>query len=377
VIEAPGFFWTVLFFLAAIGPLIFLHELGHYLVGRWCGVKADTFSIGFGREVFGWTDKRGTRWKIGWMPLGGYVKFAGDMSAASTPDLEWQSLPESEKSFVFQAKPVWKRALIVVAGPVTNFLVAAVIYMGLFAAIGEMASPPVAAVVQPGSAAAKAGFLSGDRVTAINGNQVERFTDMISYVALRPNQLLTVEIVRGGVAKSITVAPDEYELVSRFGTKTSIGRLGFAAPRAEPVPVALLDLPGAAIRQVVRVVGSMVDGLGQIIMGYHSVRELGGPMMIAKMSGEMATLGFVAFVEFMALISINLGFINLLPVPMLDGGHLFFYGLEALRRKPVALHVQEWAYRTGFMLLMGLMAFVTINDLGRFGLLKKLGGLIG
>jgi regulator of sigma E protease len=374
VIESPGIFWTILFFLAAIGPLIFLHELGHYVMGRWCGVKADTFSIGFGREIWGRTDSRGTRWKLGWMPLGGYVKFAGDMSAASTPDLEWQSLPESERAFVFQAKPVWKRALIVLAGPIANFLVAVVIYMGLFAAIGEMAAPPIAAVVSPNSAAAKAGFLPGDRVTAINGHKIERFTDMISYVALRPNQLMTVDLVRDGAPKSITVAPDEYELVSRFGTKTSIGRLGFAAPRAEPVPVALLDLPGAAIRQVARVVGSMTDGLGQIIMGYHSVKELGGPMMIAKMSGEMASLGLIAFVDFMALISINLGFINLLPVPMLDGGHLFFYGLEALRRKPVALHVQEWAYRTGFFLLM---AFVTINDLGRFGLLKKLGGLIG
>jgi regulator of sigma E protease len=365
--EAPGILWTVMFFIAAIGPLVFFHELGHYLVGRWCGVKADAFSIGFGREVLGWTDKRGTRWKVGWLPLGGYVKFAGDMSAASTPDAEWQSLPEAERAVVFQAKPVWKRALIVVAGPVANFIIAVLIYMALFGVYGEMRTQPVASAVTPNSAAARAGFQPGDRITAINDRQIVRFTDMIDYVLLRPNQLMTITFDRGGVTKSITMAPDEEQLVSRFGTKTSIGRLGLQGAEPERVMLSLTELPGAAVDQVRRVLRSMVDGIVQIVMGYHSVQELGGPLMIAKLSGEMASIGLIAFLNFMAVISINLGFINLLPIPMLDGGHLFFYAIEAIQRKPVALIVQEWAYRTGFVLLMGLMLFVTVNDFGRFG----------
>ena len=365
--EAPGFFWTILFFIAAIGPLVFFHELGHYFAGRWCGVKADVFSIGFGREILGWSDKRGTRWKIGWLPLGGYVKFAGDMGASSASDAEWQSLPADQKAVVFQSKPVWKRALIVAAGPVANFILAILIYMALFGIYGEMRVQPVASAVTPNSAAARAGFQAGDRITAINDREIVRFADMIDYVSMRPNQLMTITLDRKGVTKSITLAPDEEQLVSRFGTKTSVGRLGLQGSGAVRVMLSLTELPDAAFSQVRRVLRSMVDGLGQIIMGYHSVKELGGPIMIAKLSGEMATMGLGAFFSFMAVISINLGFINLLPIPMLDGGHLFFYAIEAIRRKPVALAVQEWAYRTGFLLLMGLMLFVTVNDFGRFG----------
>ncbi len=375
--EAPGFFWTILFFMAAIGPLVFFHELGHYFVGRWCGVKADAFSIGFGREILGWTDKRGTRWKVGWLPLGGYVKFAGDMSAASTPDDEWHALPEAEKAVVFQSKPVWKRALIVVAGPVANFIVAIAIYMALFAINGEMRIQPIASAVMPNSAAARAGFQAGDRITAINDREIIRFTDMIDYVSMRPNQLMTITVQRGTITKSITLAPDEEQLVSRFGTKVSIGRLGLSGARPAPVKLGVLELPGAAVNEVRRVLRSMIDGLGQIIMGYRSVDELGGPVMIAKLSGEMATMGIERFFGFMAVISINLGFINLLPIPMLDGGHLFFYAAEAIRRRPVPLAVQEWAYRTGFLVLISFMLFVTVNDLVRFGFLNKLGGLIG
>ncbi len=373
----PGFFWTILFFVAAIGPLIFIHEMGHYLVGRWCGVKADVFAIGFGKEMFGWTDKRGTRWKLCLMPLGGYVKFAGDMTAASSPDDAWRGLPAAEQSQVFQAKSVWKRMLIVAAGPIANFIAALAIYMGLFATYGEMRTPAIAEAVAPNTAAARAGFQPGDRIISINDREMDRFSDLIDYISLRPNQLMTVELERAGKRLSVTVAPDEEKLESRFGTSAVRGRLGLASAKPEHFDVPLLDLPGTAAAEVARVLRSMVDGLGQIVMGYHSVRELGGPVMIAKMSGEVASMGAGAFASLVALISINLGFINLLPVPMLDGGHLFFFSLEALRRKPVALHVQEMAYRLGFLMLMGFMAFVTINDLARFGLFAKLGGLIG
>jgi regulator of sigma E protease len=223
VTETPGFFWTILFFILALGPLIFVHELGHYLVGRWCGVKADEFSIGFGREIAGWTDRRGTRWKIGWMPLGGYVKFAGDMNAASTPSDEWKALPEREREQTFQAQSLWRRALIVAAGPATNFLFAILIFMGIFAAYGELRTPAVVGAIQQGSPAQKAGFQAGDRILSINGRAVEQFFDVASYVELRPSQLLSVAVDRDGQTISLLATPKEDVLVDRFGNKTRRG----------------------------------------------------------------------------------------------------------------------------------------------------------
>ncbi len=367
----------ILYFMIVIGPLIFLHEMGHYLAARWCGVKADVFSIGFGKEIVGWSDTRGTRWKIGWIPLGGYVRFAGDEDATSGPNETWKDLPEGERVHAYLAQPVWKRAIISFAGPLANFLVAVAIYMALFGAFGDIRVAPVVSQIAPKSAAAQAGFQVGDRITAINGRAIHDFSDIGDYVKMRPRQLMTFEFVRAGQALSITAAPHEEQLVSRFGTKISFGMLGIGASKQEVVQLSLLELPGAAVKQVFRVLRSMIDGLGQIIMGYHSVKELGGVIMIAKVANEVAAMGWIALIEFMAAISINLGFINLLPVPMLDGGHLLFQALEALRRKPVGLAAQEWAYRVGFVAVMGLMLFVTVNDLVRFGYLGRLGGLIG
>lgn len=377
MIETPGFFWTVLFFILALGPLIFVHELGHYLVGRWCGVKADEFSIGFGREIAGWTDRRGTRWKVGWMPLGGYVRFAGDMNAASTPSDEWKALPERERAITFQAQPLGRRALIVAAGPVANFLLAIAIFMGIFGAYGELRTPAVVGAVQQGSAAAVAGFRAGDRIVSINGRNVDQFFDVAAYVELRPSQALSFAIERDGRRFALMATPKEDLLVDRFGNTTRRGLLGISSTRPERVALGLTEIPGAAIRHTFNIVQSMVDGIGEIVMGRRSVKELGGPLMIAKYSGQTATLGFVVFLSFMAMISINLGFINLLPIPMLDGGHLLFYAVEAVTRKPVPPAAQEWAFRGGFMALMGLMLFVTVNDLSSFGFVQRLSGLIG
>jgi regulator of sigma E protease len=374
VIESPGFLWTILFFIAAIGPLVFVHELGHYWVARWCGVKADVFSIGFGREIFGWTDKLGTRWKVGWLPLGGYVRFAGDANEASMPDDSWQTLPDEERAHSFPAQPVWKRAAIVAAGPVVNFLFAILIYMALFASFGETRVPALVGDVAPKSAASAAGFEKGDRILSVDGRSISRFTDIGDYVAIRANQMMVFEVERGTDKLSITATPRTEEMTSRFGTKATRGLLGIGSVEPEQVTLGVTELPGAAVGQVFRVVRSMVDGLKQIIMGYVSAKELGGPVMIAKLSGEMAASGWLAFIEFVALISINLGFINLLPVPMLDGGHLMLYAAEAVRRKPVSMVAQEWAFRAGFLLLMGFMLFVTFNDLAR---LDVIGSLIG
>ena len=365
--QTPGFLWTLLFFLLAIGPLIFFHELGHYLVGRWNGVKADVFSIGFGREIAGWTDKRGTRWKVGWLPLGGYVRFAGDMSASSEPSAEWKTLPVAERDMTFQSKALWQRALIVVAGPVTNLAHAAIIFAGIIAAYGMQVTPSVVGAVQPGSAAAKAGFQPGDTLTAVDGRALSSFNDVAQYVELRPMQLMTFDVTRGGKSIEIVAAPAEDRTVDRFGNKGRRGRLGLGSTAPKIVQLPFYEIPGAAIKQTASVLRSMVDGLGQLITGKRSLRELGGPIMIAKYSGQTAAMGFVTFLSFVALISINLGFINLLPIPTLDGGHLFFYAVEGVIRRPVSQTVQEWAFRSGFVLLMGLMLFATFNDLAAFG----------
>ncbi|NNM75396.1 RIP metalloprotease RseP [Sphingomonas sp. ID1715] len=375
--HAPGLLLTVLAFLAVIGPLVFVHELGHYLVGRWFGVKAEAFSIGFGREMFGFTDRLGTRWKFGWLPLGGYVRFAGDMNPASQPDPKWMMLPAEERNRTFYAKPVWQRALIVAAGPITNFLLAILILAAFAMAIGVNRTPPVAGAVQPGSAAAAAGMLAGDRVVSVNGRRMSDFGDFAEYVIARPNQLLNVEVLRGERELTLSVTPKTQYRVDRFGNKYPFGRLGVASPRPVIERVGLLEAPGVAVEQTIGIVRMMIDGLGQIVTGMRSAKELGGPLRIAQFSGEAASAGAISFAYLVALISINLGFINLLPVPMLDGGHLLFYGLEAVRRKPVDPQVQEWAFRSGLLLLLGLMLFVTFNDLSAFGLLRGLSGLIG
>jgi regulator of sigma E protease len=377
VIHTPGFLWTILFFLVCIGPLIFLHEMGHYLVGRWCGIKAEVFSIGFGREVAGWTDKRGTRWKIGWMPLGGYVRFAGDMSPASEPNDEWKALPQAERDVTFQSKSLLKRALTVAAGPVANFLIAMIIFMGLIAVYGMVHSPNVIGGIAPNSAAAKAGFQIGDRITAINGRETTEFRDIGLYVMLRPRQLMTFDVLRGGTSIKLLAAPDEVAETDRFGNRSAIGRLGLASGKPEIIHPSFLQLPGAAIRQSLDVLRSTADGLGQMVTGRRSLKDLGGPIQTAKLSGEIATMGGIAFLSFMAFVSINLGFINLLPIPMLDGGHLFFYAIESIIRRPVTAKAQEWAFKCGFAALVSLMLFATFNDLDRIGLWQKLSGLIG
>ena len=375
--NSPGFWFTLLAFLLVIGPLIFVHELGHYFVGRWFGVKAETFSIGFGRELFGWTDKRGTRWKVGWLPLGGYVRFKGDMNPASTPSDEWLALPPEERAETFQAKKLWQRFLIVLAGPATNFLFAILAFMAIFAVAGYPTSAAIVGSTIAGSPAAQAGFAPGDRVVEVNGSRVDTFADLQSYVSLRPDQPMRFRVEREGRDIVLETRSRAEVLRDQFGNEARIGRIGIVPGMLEFSKLPVQELPGTAVKATIDTVETMVVALGQVVTGQRSVRELGGPLKIAEVSGQQASLGWLPFFWLMTIVSINLGFINLLPIPLLDGGHLLFYTIEGVRRRPLRPEAQEWAFRTGLAVLLALMIFVTFNDLASFGIFSGLGRLIG
>ena len=374
----PNLLFTIGAFLLVIGPLIFIHELGHYYAGRLFGVKAETFSIGFGREIFGWGDKRGTRWKVGWLPLGGYVRFKGDMSPASTPSSEWLALPAAERAETFQAKNLWQRFIIVAAGPFTNFLFAIVAFMIIFATIGYPTTRAGVGEVIAGSPAAGAGFHSGDLIVEIDGRGIDTFADLRSYVSLRPDQAMVFTVRRDNAEIELRARTRTTVERDQFGNEARIGTLGVRPSGAlEFSPLPLHQLPGAAVATTIDTIETMVTALGQVVTGRRSLEELGGPLKIAEVSGQQASLGWLPFFWLMTVVSINLGFINLLPIPLLDGGHLLFYAIEGVRRKPLKPEAQEWAFRTGLAVLLALMIFVTFNDLASFGLFTKLGGLIG
>ena len=372
----PPLWFIIVAFLCAIGPLVFFHELGHYWVARWFGVGAEQFSIGFGREIAGWTDKRGTRWKVGWLPLGGYVRFVGDMNPAGQPDPN-AALPPEVRAVAFHLRPWWQRFLIVLAGPVANFLLAIAIFAGFFAAFGVPTTPNVVSGIIAGSPAERAGLEVGDRIVEVDRRATPTF-EMIGHVAsLNPGERVVIRVQRGTEELTTSALLSVVEETDNFGRTFRIGRLGIPNPgrRLEQVPASQL-IPHAVNRTVV-LTRSMVEGLWQIISGRRSVKELGGPLKIAQIAGQQASVSWLDFVSLVALISINLGFINLLPVPMLDGGHLVFYVAEAIRRRPVSERAQDWAFRGGLALLLALLLFTTVNDLASFGLFERLGRLIG
>ena len=377
MIESPGLLVTIVGFLLVLGPLVFVHELGHYAAGRWFGVKAEDFSIGFGREIAGFTDARGTRWRFGWLPLGGYVRFAGDMNPASQPDAAWLQLPAGERARTFQAKPVWQRAIIVAAGPAVNLILAVLILGGFAAAYGVDRTPATIGGVVQGSAADRAGLRAGDRIAALDGRSIDTFADLSFFTAMRPGEAVKVDFVRDGAERQTDAVIGAVMQRDRFGNEAKIGRFGIERGKPVYAPLPLWEAPAYGAGMVGTILRGTVDGLGQIITGRRSVEEMGGPLRIAKASGEQFSLGWPALVTFVAFVSINLGFINLLPVPMLDGGHLLFYAIEAVKRGPVSAQTMEWAFRGGLALLLALMIFVTVNDLGAFGVWRGLAGLIG
>ncbi len=373
----PGLGLTLATFAVVIGVLVFVHEMGHYLVGRLFGIKADAFSIGFGREVAGWTDRRGTRWKIGMLPLGGYVRFAGDADATSRPDDAAVAASPAERASMFQFRPMWQRALVILAGPLTNFVFAILIFAGFFIIYGQSVTPPVVARVLAGSAAARGGLLPGDRIRRLDGVAVDTFEDVVAAVTTNPGTPIVAEVTRDGATRRVTLSPRLVDRVDEFGGHARVAQLGVLAGRR----VVVRRSPPAALYYATREVGDLIAtigrGLGQVVGGDRSASELGGPIKIAQISGQAAALGMANFIQFVAFVSINLGFINLLPVPMLDGGHLFLYAVEAVRRRPLAPKVQEWAFMSGFAALMSLMVFLTWNDLAGIGVWHRLSGLFG
>jgi regulator of sigma E protease len=375
--QSPGLILYIVGFALLLGPLVFFHELGHYLAARLFGIKSEVFSIGFGPEIAGWTDKQGTRWKLSWIPLGGYVRFAGDMNPASQPDPAWLALPPAERARTFQAKPLWQRATVVLAGPATNFFLALLILMGFALAYGDNRTPTTVAGVETGSAAAAAGLKAGDKITALGGRAVETFEDLAYYVQLRAGERVRIDFDRNGIAMANDAVIGKRHVKDKFGNEGDIGMLGVRAAQPVFVRVGVLEAPGVASRELWALVRQTGQGLGQLITGRRPIKDMSGVVGMVKFSGEQLSMGWPDFIWLVAIISINLGFINLLPVPMLDGGHLLFYAIEAVRRRPVTPAIQEWAFRGGLAAILCLFLVVTFNDLGKVGLWQHLAGLIG
>jgi regulator of sigma E protease len=460
------FSWTLsgLAFLFVLSVVVFFHELGHFLVARWCGVTVTTFSIGFGRELWGRYDKHGTRWRIAAIPLGGYVKFLDDTNAASQPPAD-EPLPAELQAGAFHTKPVWQRALVVAAGPIANFIVAALLYTGVNAVYGvSKVSPQIDEVVAgmpaavaglkagdtitnidgqgietfddvirlvtassgrtlnitvsrdgksevipvtpamrdhnddlgvtvrlgdigirrsiparvgaviSGSPAEKAGFQPLDVITAIDGEPVRSFEDVIRFVGPAAGKTLSVAVERGGVTKTIAVVPEGTSVTEENGATVSKGRIGIAPARPEPVSVSLAESLRLGIRETYSNMVQTVTGIGDIIWGRQSADQVGGPILMAEVTARVVEMGWEPLLRWTALISANIGLLNLLPIPVLDGGHLVFYAIEAIRRRPLSRKVQEIGFQIGIALVLMLVVFVNLNDLLRLGRRWLFGG---
>ena len=359
-------------FVIVLSVLVFVHEMGHYLVGRWCGIRVTAFSVGFGPELVGFTDSHGTRWKLSAIPLGGYVKFFGDEDAASVPDIaNLDKFTPEERARTLAGAKLWKRAATVAAGPIANFLLAIAIFAALFVAYGKMVSDPVVAEVRPESAAASAGIEPGDLLLALDGEPIRTFDDVRRYVAVRPETTIVITVERDGRELQLPVTPKRTEITDQFGNKVELGQIGIVT-NAERGNFRLETYsPVEAVAEGVRETGHIISGtfsyLGNIFTGRMSADQIGGPIRIAETTGQMATLGFAAVLNFAAVISVSLGLMNLFPIPVLDGGHLLMYGLEAVRGRPLSPRVQDVVFRFGLAMILTLMVFATWNDtIGRW-----------
>jgi len=359
---------TIIPFLFVLTVVVFVHEMGHYLVGRWCGIGVSAFSIGFGPELIGFNDRHGTRWKLSAIPLGGYVKFVGDMNATSTPDQEGiEALSADEKKVAFHTQPVWKRALTVFAGPAFNFLLTIAVFAVMFSIYGKYVTEPVVAEVRPDSPAAIAGIQPGDRFVSVDGAPVESFSDVQRLVSGRAGDPIVFVMSRGGSEITLTATPEIMEQTDALGNVVKVGIIGVVNTPEAGQPRQVTFTPAEALVEAVEDTGYIIVRTGQFlkrfVVGREDKCQLGGPIKIAKISGQAAKLGFEWLVQLVAMLSVGIGFLNLLPIPPLDGGHLVFYALEAIKGRPVSERAMEAVYRAGLFLVLAFMLFVFWNDL--------------
>jgi regulator of sigma E protease len=353
-------------FLFVITLVVFFHELGHFMMARWCGVAVDTFSVGFGREIVGFNDRHGTRWKISWLPLGGYVKFAGDADVSSRPDTEnLQKMDAGARAGSLHFKPLYQRALVAAAGPVANFILAIVLFTGLIMTMGKPAEPPIVDQVMQSSAAAAAGLRAGDIIRSVDGKAVHVFTDLQSVVGASAGRVIHLVIGRDGRDIAIDATPMATIVADPTGAKHSIGRLGI---RDGTVPVGFVDAVKGSFEQTWFIIDQTGSYLGKIVTGRESPNQLHGILGIGAVSDQAARIGFGALLSLAALMSVSIGLLNLLPIPVLDGGHLLYYACEAVLGRPLGERAQEVGFRLGLAFVLCLMLLATFNDLVRFNL---------
>jgi regulator of sigma E protease len=362
-----SFLAVLLPFLFVLTVVVFVHELGHFLVARWSGVKIKAFSIGFGREIFGFNDRHGTRWRFAWIPLGGYVKFLDDENSASTPSkATLERMSAAEREGAFQTKPLAVRSAIVAAGPLANFLLSIVIFAFTFTVVGLHITEPRVDELVPDGAAAAAGFEPGDVILSIDGQPIETFSEMQRVVSASADRELTFEVSRTGRILTLKATPARREISDRFGNKLRVGVIGIRRNATQQEwqykrygPIESL---GLGVKETFFIVTRTLSYLLDVATGREAGDQLGGPLRIAEISGQVASLGFMALLNLTAVLSVSIGLINLFPIPLLDGGHLLFYGIEALRGKPLSERAQEVSFRIGLAIVLLLLVYTTYQD---------------
>ena len=365
-----GLIGYVVPFLFVLTIVVFFHELGHFLMARLCGIKVLVFSVGFGPEIAGFNDRYGTRWKISAVPLGGYVKFFGDDNAASVPDqAAAASMSDADRKDSFMFQPVRSRAAVVAAGPIANFVLAIAIFAAIFMTVGKQTTSARVDTVQPASAAEAAGFKPGDLVTAINGEKIESFSDMQRIVSISAGETLSIDVDRGGAPINLKATPQLKELKDNFGNVHRLGVLGISRSMS---PGDIKTEKAGPLRAIVMgaqetwfVVDRTLAYIGGVFVGREAADQLGGPIRIAQVSGQVATAGFTALIHLTAVLSVSIGLLNLFPIPLLDGGHLLFYAIETIRGRPLSERAQEVGFRIGLAVVVMLMIFATFNDILR------------
>lgn len=363
-----GFVGYIVPFLFVLTIVVFFHEFGHFLIARWCGVRVLMFSIGFGPELIGFNDRHGTRWKISAIPLGGYVKFLGDEDAASSADAKaLAQMSETQRQESFHHQRVFKRAAIVAAGPLANFVLAVIIFAAIFSVYGKQTASPRVDSVQANSAAAAAGFKPGDLVRSIDGSKISSFSAMQRIVSVSAGEKLTIKVDRGGETVTLHAVPRLEDIKGPFGNKQRIGVLGITRSMA---PADLKPHPVGPVRAIVLgaqetwfVIDQTLSYIGGVFSGRESADQLGGPIRIAQVSGEVASAGMAALIHLAGVLSVSIGLLNLFPIPLLDGGHLMYYSIEAIRGRPLSERAQEVGFRIGLALVLMLMIFATYNDI--------------